>query len=231
VRFTIFPSISAPTTLQPKIIFWVLACSRQPSKARAIERLGRNPCRIKGAGVDPTPERPVIGVEAVLALADGTAATLTPVAGDPDLAALDKLLHFFRRWRGGSPAARPAGVLGAGVVFRRQCRSASEAPSRYRGPERAAARRHYRSRRAGGRVHRGLSRSDGRVIVSLIQDLNDRLAELFLAAESGQRALPTAEHTIAAYTDALERILGVPAGSVLLVKTQTLRPWSTRNRS
>ena len=70
MRFTIFPSMSAPSTLQPKIIFWVLACSRQPSKAGAIERLGRNPCRIKGAGVEPTPERPVIGVEAVLALAD-----------------------------------------------------------------------------------------------------------------------------------------------------------------
>ena len=32
--------------------------------------IGRNPCRIKGAGVEPTPERPVIGVEAVLALAE-----------------------------------------------------------------------------------------------------------------------------------------------------------------
>jgi integrase len=32
--------------------------------------VGRNPCRIKGPGVEPTPERPVIGVEAVLALAD-----------------------------------------------------------------------------------------------------------------------------------------------------------------
>lgn len=65
----------------------------------------------------------------------------------------------------------------------------------------------------------------GRVVVSLIQDLNDRLAELVLAAEPGQRMLRTAEHTVAAYTDALERMLGVPAGSVLLVKTQTLRPW------
>jgi hypothetical protein len=32
------------------------------------EAIGRNPCRIKGAGVEPTPERPMIG--AVLALAD-----------------------------------------------------------------------------------------------------------------------------------------------------------------
>jgi hypothetical protein len=31
--------------------------------------IGRNPCRMKDAGVEPTPERPVIGVEAGLALA------------------------------------------------------------------------------------------------------------------------------------------------------------------
>ena len=135
--------MSAASTLQPKIIFWVLACSRQPSKARAIERLDRNPCRIKCAGVDPTPERPVIGVEAVLAMADATAATLTPVAGDPDLAALDELLHFFGAGEVESPVARPAGVLDAGVVFRRQRRSASEAPSQSRGPDRAAAGRHH----------------------------------------------------------------------------------------
>jgi integrase len=36
----------------------------------ADEVIGRNPCRIKGAGMEPTPERPVIGVEAVLALTD-----------------------------------------------------------------------------------------------------------------------------------------------------------------
>jgi hypothetical protein len=109
--------MSAPSTLQPKIIFWVLACSRQPSKAGAIERLGRNPCRIKGAGVDPTPERPVIGVEAVLALADATAATLTPVAGDPDLPALDSCCTFLALARVECEAAGPAGVLVAGVVF------------------------------------------------------------------------------------------------------------------
>jgi hypothetical protein len=36
----------------------------------------------------------------------------------------------------------------------------------------------------------------GRVIVSLIQDLNDRLAELVLTAESGPRTLRTVEHTM-----------------------------------
>jgi hypothetical protein len=36
----------------------------------------------------------------------------------------------------------------------------------------------------------------GRVIVALIQDLNDRPAELVLTAESGPRTLPTVEHTM-----------------------------------
>jgi hypothetical protein len=198
--------MSAPSTLQPKIIFWVLACSRQPSKARAIERLGRNPCRIKGAGVDPTPERPVIGVEAVLALADATPATLTSVAGDPDLAALDKLLHFFRRWRGGAVLPQK---LRPGIADRIAPLLADI---------------------IGQGVQQGVFTvaypdQMGRVIVSLIQDLNDRLVELVLAAESVPRTLRIVEHTIAAYTDALERILGVPAGLVVLVKTQTLRPW------
>jgi integrase len=34
------------------------------------EVISRNPCRIRGAGVEPTPERPVIGVDGVLALAN-----------------------------------------------------------------------------------------------------------------------------------------------------------------
>jgi integrase len=32
--------------------------------------IGRNPCRIKGAGVEPTPERPLVGLAGVMALAE-----------------------------------------------------------------------------------------------------------------------------------------------------------------
>jgi hypothetical protein len=34
------------------------------------EVIGQNPCRIKCPGIEPTPERPVTTVDAVLALAD-----------------------------------------------------------------------------------------------------------------------------------------------------------------
>ncbi|TDD05388.1 TetR/AcrR family transcriptional regulator [Nonomuraea deserti] len=62
----------------------------------------------------------------------------------------------------------------------------------------------------------------GRVLVSLIQDLNDTLGELFL---TGRTTAVEIEHTVAAYTDAIERVLGVPAGSVTLVDPTTLHDW------
>jgi AcrR family transcriptional regulator len=64
-----------------------------------------------------------------------------------------------------------------------------------------------------------------RVLVGLILDLNDALGELLLADESGIAALPAAEETVAAHTDALERVLGVPSGSLALVDTATLTTW------
>ena len=62
-----------------------------------------------------------------------------------------------------------------------------------------------------------------RVIVSLVQDLNDRLGGFLLAAE----AVPFAavERTVAAYADAIARTPGVAGEEVVLVASGTLRPW------
>lgn len=62
-----------------------------------------------------------------------------------------------------------------------------------------------------------------RVVVSLVQDLNDRLGELLLAEEPV--SFTVVEHTVAAYSDAVTRTLGCAAGSVLLVEPAVLRPW------
>lgn len=64
-----------------------------------------------------------------------------------------------------------------------------------------------------------------RVVVSLVQDLNDTLADLFLAVDAGLDDWRAVEQTVAAHTDALERILGVPDGSVALVDLTVLRQW------
>ncbi|MGH3970815.1 MAG: TetR/AcrR family transcriptional regulator [Mycobacterium sp.] len=64
-----------------------------------------------------------------------------------------------------------------------------------------------------------------RVIISLTQDLNDELAELFLATRINENEWQVIEQTVAAYTDAVERILGAPTGSVTLVDPRLLRSW------
>lgn len=65
----------------------------------------------------------------------------------------------------------------------------------------------------------------GRVLLSLIHDLNERLGELFFAYQAGSSDLAAVEQTVTAYTTAVERILGVAAGSVRLVELPVLHAW------
>lgn len=65
----------------------------------------------------------------------------------------------------------------------------------------------------------------GRVLLSLIHDLNERLGELFFAYQAGRRDLAAVEQTVTAYTTAVERILGVAAGSIRLVELPVLYAW------
>ncbi len=63
-----------------------------------------------------------------------------------------------------------------------------------------------------------------RVLVSLLQGLNELASELFLIRQAGAITLDEVEHTVSAYLEAFERILGVPAGS-LPRQQRTLREW------
>ncbi len=65
----------------------------------------------------------------------------------------------------------------------------------------------------------------GEVIVSLVLDLGDTLAWLLLSWEPKRDDVRRVESTVAAYTDALERALGAPTGSLPLVDAQTLQEW------
>jgi AcrR family transcriptional regulator len=65
----------------------------------------------------------------------------------------------------------------------------------------------------------------GRVLVSLVHDLNDAIADLLLSQEPSATALPAINQTIAAYTSALERVLGIPAGSLVLVDPAAVATW------
>lgn len=70
----------------------------------------------------------------------------------------------------------------------------------------------------------------GRVILSLVMDLNERLGELFFAYESGDADLDAVDEAVAAYTTALERVLGVAPGAISLVDLPTLHTWFAPQR-
>lgn len=63
------------------------------------------------------------------------------------------------------------------------------------------------------------------VVTSLIQDLNDTLGGLLLSQSPGRDALQLAERTVATYSDALERVLGAPSGSLSLAEAEMLEAW------
>jgi AcrR family transcriptional regulator len=65
----------------------------------------------------------------------------------------------------------------------------------------------------------------GELVVHLVQCLGDTLGRLFLSFEPDRDALQRIESTVAAYADALERVLGAPTGSLHLVDAETLKEW------
>ena len=62
-----------------------------------------------------------------------------------------------------------------------------------------------------------------RVLVSILQALNELARELFVMRQADAITLDEVEHTLSAYLEAMERILGLPAGS--LPRQGTLRKW------
>lgn len=65
----------------------------------------------------------------------------------------------------------------------------------------------------------------GEVIASLAQDAGETIGALLLSFDPARDDMQRVERTVAVYTDAFERVLGVPAGSLSLVDDQTLKEW------
>jgi hypothetical protein len=64
-----------------------------------------------------------------------------------------------------------------------------------------------------------------RVVLALIRDAGDEAAELYMARQSGDVDLATARGRIKTYETALDRVLGVPAGTIRLIDEDTLQLW------
>jgi len=65
----------------------------------------------------------------------------------------------------------------------------------------------------------------GELIYSIAQSLGDTFGGLLLLHEAGSDSLRQLENVIAAYTNALERVLGAPSGSLKLMDTESLKEW------
>jgi AcrR family transcriptional regulator len=65
----------------------------------------------------------------------------------------------------------------------------------------------------------------GEVIASLAQDAGENIGVQLLSFDPERDDMQLVERTVAVYTDAFERILGVPAGCLTLVDDQTLKEW------
>ena len=64
-----------------------------------------------------------------------------------------------------------------------------------------------------------------RVLVWFLQGLQDLAGELFFARQAGSIGFEAVVARFAAYGEAIERILGVPAGTATIIDTATLREW------
>ncbi len=65
----------------------------------------------------------------------------------------------------------------------------------------------------------------GEVVLSLALDLGETLGGLLLSFEPERDDMLRIKRIVAAYTDALERTLGAPRGSLQLVDDETLKEW------
>jgi AcrR family transcriptional regulator len=153
-------------------------------------------------------------------------ATLTPIVADPNLTALQKLEGVFAglaSWK----AERKELVLALlrvwfsddNAIVREKLR---QGIAIHIAPLLATI---VRQGRAEGLFSASSPDDAARVLVSLIQGANEVASELFVARQADAVAFGVVKRTVAAYTEAFERILGLPAGSLTIVDGPTLRLW------
>jgi AcrR family transcriptional regulator len=151
---------------------------------------------------------------------------LLPIADDTHLSAIEKLQHFFAmlsRWRLEQKSFVLALVriwyADENAVVRQKLRTARI--KRVAPLLEAIMCQGIRE----GVLMTAYPDSIGRVIVSLSLDLAETLGELLLASEPERDKFLHLERITATYTDALERILGLPSASLQIADADTLQEW------
>jgi AcrR family transcriptional regulator len=158
--------------------------------------------------------------------AEAGMATVAPILADPDLPALRKLERVFAgiaRFK----AERKDLVLAimevwnsdGNALVREKVRRLSAS---WLGPILSSI---IREGVREGVVSAASPDETARVLVYLMQGYQELAGEQFLARQAGTIAFDEILRVYRAFTDAFERILGVPPGSVVLTDEATLRFW------
>jgi AcrR family transcriptional regulator len=159
-------------------------------------------------------------------MVDAATAALAPVMADPDLSALAKLERLFTGLAGWK-SERKELVLALIQVWLSDDNAIVREKLRRQtvvriAPLLAAV---VRQGRDEGLFTASSPDDAARVLVSLLQGANEVATELFVARQANAVSLEVVERTFTAYSEAFERILGIPDGSLKMVNRATVREW------
>jgi AcrR family transcriptional regulator len=149
---------------------------------------------------------------------------LTPILEDESLPALTKLQHYFNgavQWK----TARKAELLAIlriwyadeNALVRQKMFTATSTTFT------PAITKIVRQGVAEGVFHPAYPDQVGALLLGLMQGFGESFATLFLEPDPG--SLAYVMQTVGAYTDAIERIIGAPTGSLTLVDEETMKVW------
>jgi len=157
---------------------------------------------------------------------DGALAALAPVLGDPDLPALQKLERVFAgvaRWKADQKelvlAIMEVWNSDGNAIVREKLRRLTE---RIMVPLFSAI--------VSQGIDEGAFQVDSpdetaMILVALMEGFQQQASDLFIARQAGTVSFEAVQRAVAANTQAFERILGIPKGSLTLTSQPTLRFW------
>jgi AcrR family transcriptional regulator len=158
--------------------------------------------------------------------ADGAMASLAPVLDDPRLPALTKLERVFAGIANLKAEQKELMLAiievwnsDGNAIVREKVRRLSE---RIMIPLFSAV---VQQGLDEGTVHVDSPDQTAAVLVSLMLGFQQKATDLFIARQSGAIPFEAVERSVAAHTEAFERILGIPKGSLTLTDDKTLRFW------
>lgn len=180
----------------------------------------------KGAFYHYFDSKEVLLAAVVDRMVDAGVATMTPVAMDPDLAAVAKMGRLFTtlaQWKG-----ERSGLMielvhvwfsDANAVVRDQLRTGTQERLT---PLLATI---VRQGKAEGAFTITSPEHTAGVLVALLLGLNETASRLYMARQAGTISYQDVECTIGAYSDAFERVLGLSPGSWPNLDSATMHFW------